>query len=241
MGDSVFFRTLRTYAERFAYGNAATRDFQSVVEETAGQELGWFFDQWVYRAGHPVLLVDWSQEAPEQVDLVIEQVQASGPVFTAPVEVELAGKGWSVRDTVWLASRREEFRLAVPTLAGPGAKVETLRVDPDAWLLAEVRSLAGATPGEFALGPPFPNPARRRTTLRLHWGASPPGRVSLRLFDVRGRRVRTLLDRPFYGTDLEVVWDGRDERGAPVPPGVYLAVLRSRGRARTRKIVWLGR
>ncbi len=53
VGDEVFFDTLRTYADRFAYGNAGTADFIAVAEEQSGRELGGFFDAWLYDAEIP--------------------------------------------------------------------------------------------------------------------------------------------------------------------------------------------
>ena len=72
------------------------------------------------------------------------------------------------------------------------------------------------------LHPASPNPFNPRTTLRFEL---PTGvhRAELSLFDVRGRRVRTLLDgeAPERG---EVVWDGRDDGGSEVASGSYFAV-----------------
>jgi len=48
VGDGVFFRILRTYTERFRYGNASTADFIAIAEEVSGQDLGEFFDAWLY-------------------------------------------------------------------------------------------------------------------------------------------------------------------------------------------------
>jgi aminopeptidase N len=48
VGDDAFFTTLRTYADRFADGNATTDDFIAVAEETSGSDLGGFFDAWLY-------------------------------------------------------------------------------------------------------------------------------------------------------------------------------------------------
>ena len=55
IGDEAFFRTLRTYAERFRYGNASTPDFVGVAEQASGQNLDAFFDDWLYNAPLPPL------------------------------------------------------------------------------------------------------------------------------------------------------------------------------------------
>ena len=53
VGDDVFFQILRTYTERFRYGNASTADFIAVAEEVSGQDLGEFFDAWLYATKIP--------------------------------------------------------------------------------------------------------------------------------------------------------------------------------------------
>jgi aminopeptidase N len=48
VGDKAFFKTLRTYYDRYQYGNATTADFIAVSEEVSGQDLGDFFDAWLH-------------------------------------------------------------------------------------------------------------------------------------------------------------------------------------------------
>jgi aminopeptidase N len=48
LGDEVFFNILQTYAERFQYANAGTGDFIDIAEEVSGEDLGEFFDRWLY-------------------------------------------------------------------------------------------------------------------------------------------------------------------------------------------------
>jgi aminopeptidase N len=63
VGDEVFFQILRTYTERFRYGNASTADFITVAEEVSGQELGEFFDAWhMQRKSHLYQRWIWSHD-----------------------------------------------------------------------------------------------------------------------------------------------------------------------------------
>lgn len=48
VGDEAFFELLRTYYDRFKGGNVRTADFIAVAEEVSGQDLGAFFDSWLY-------------------------------------------------------------------------------------------------------------------------------------------------------------------------------------------------
>ncbi len=65
------------------------------------------------------------------------------------------------------------------------------------------------------------------------------GEVHLSVFDVRGRRVRTLAGRPGGGARQEVYWDGRSDSGISVASGVYFVRLEAGRLAETRKVILL--
>jgi aminopeptidase N len=55
VGDDVFFTILRTWTARFHNGNATTEDFVALAEEISGEQLGDFFDSWLYESALPDL------------------------------------------------------------------------------------------------------------------------------------------------------------------------------------------
>ncbi len=63
MGDSAFFRGLRTYYRTYRDSTATSEDFQYVMERTTGRKLNWFFHQWLYQPGYPQLDVSWQYNA----------------------------------------------------------------------------------------------------------------------------------------------------------------------------------
>jgi hypothetical protein len=69
----------------------------------------------------------------------------------------------------------------------------------------------------------YPNPFN--ATLRLSVAMPRDGWARLMLFDLRGRRVRTLADELLPAGVTDVVWDGRDERGQALSSGIYFARL----------------
>jgi photosystem II stability/assembly factor-like uncharacterized protein len=85
----------------------------------------------------------------------------------------------------------------------------------------------------FELGA-SPNPLRDATTIRfaLAKGAD----VRLEIYDLAGRRVRSLADGARRVGPGEVVWNGRDDRGSRVAGGVYFARLAVGGKVATTKI-----
>jgi hypothetical protein len=81
-----------------------------------------------------------------------------------------------------------------------------------------------------------PNPSREATT--LHFALSAPERVRLEVFDPAGRLISTVSDQMFGRGEHRLLWDGRDEFGAPAPSGVYvLRLSKSNGEGSSSKIV----
>jgi flagellar hook assembly protein FlgD len=66
-------------------------------------------------------------------------------------------------------------------------------------------------------------------------------RATLDLYDVRGARVRHLIDRPATAGRYVVNWDGKDEGGRTVAPGIYLASFRAGAKIVNQRVVRLGR
>ncbi len=79
------------------------------------------------------------------------------------------------------------------------------------------------------------NPARAGMALRFALPAA--GAVRLAIFDVQGRRVRTLADGRYDAGRYDVRWDGADESGARVAGGFYFARFEAGGRVMEKRIV----
>ena len=91
--------------------------------------------------------------------------------------------------------------------------------------------LRGSTlPARVMLQPNAPNPFNPRTTLRFQLPRST--HAELRIFDVAGRTIRTLVDERLPAGTHTLIWDGTDVRGARVPTGIYFAELRGAGESR---------
>lgn len=82
-----------------------------------------------------------------------------------------------------------------------------------------------------------PNPFNPSTTIRF--GLERSGYVDLAVYDVAGRRVRTLIAQDYAAGEHRMRWDGRDDRGVDVPSGIYFARLSADGRTLSRKMTLL--
>jgi len=82
-----------------------------------------------------------------------------------------------------------------------------------------------------------PNPFRRSTAIR--YAATGHGPVDLAVYDLAGRRLRTLVEGRSSPGEHEIAWDGRDGTGRRLPTGVYLLRFRGEAESGTRRVVLL--
>jgi len=94
---------------------------------------------------------------------------------------------------------------------------------------------APARPVRFSLTQNHPNPFNPQTTATF--SLSRPGKVSLKIYDLRGKVVANLVEGRLDAGEHTVTWDGRDTRRVAVSSGVYLMRLETRDGIRNRKIV----
>jgi glucose/arabinose dehydrogenase len=93
-------------------------------------------------------------------------------------------------------------------------------------------------PGTFALMQNYPDPFNPSTNIDFTIPAA--GAVTLTVYDVLGRKVRTLLDGSVPAGGRSVSWDGRDSRGTPVGSGVYFyRLLTGSNLSATKKMIVL--
>ena len=88
----------------------------------------------------------------------------------------------------------------------------------------------GEIPSEFALKPPYPNPFNAMT--RIAFDLPESGIVRLKINDMLGREVETLVDGPIAAGAHEVVWHAEG-----LTSGIYLCRLEAGGFADTKKII----
>ncbi|MCP4573107.1 MAG: T9SS type A sorting domain-containing protein [bacterium] len=99
----------------------------------------------------------------------------------------------------------------------------------------QVSDVPDAVPSVATLAQNYPNPFNPSTTIAFATAA--PGRVRLTICDVRGRRVRALLDETRPAGSHTATWNGDDDGGRSVASGVYLCILESSEGVLTRKMV----
>lgn len=133
------------------------------------------------------------------------------------------------------------LRLRVESKAGVGANFDGWYVDEmvlRADLPLAVSNDAGMTvPEQFILHQNYPNPFNPATHIR--YGLPRAGRVTLVVFDLLGREVKTLLDQKQSAGFHQVVWDGTNHQGQLLSSGVYFYRITAGDFVQTRKMVWI--
>jgi len=115
VGDDDFFRGLSYYLHKHEFSNVVSNDLKIAFEEATGSSLDWFFDDWVYGAGHPIFEVSYQYlENRKLVDVTVKQVQPfveGQDEFTLPVDITIATSKGARQHTVWSQQHEEHYFL----------------------------------------------------------------------------------------------------------------------------------
>ncbi len=115
-------------------------------------------------------------------------------------------------------------------------------VSYDGWLVrfgasANAVTERSGTPGAFALHANYPNPFNPATTIGFNLPRATV--VTLTVYDILGREVQQLANRPMGAGYHQATWNGRDTNGRSAPTGIYFARLAAPGYTQTIKMVLL--
>lgn len=201
-GDEIFRDILHAYtsSETVRYGTALTEDFQRIAEQASGMDLDFFFRQWITQGtGYPVYDVRWKTaetdtgytvivDIAQQQELPLSNIE----VFEMPITLAVVTEEGEKRFTVKNDKRIQQFTL--PTTSRP----TDLVFDPDRYVLGGISIKAVDTdstpdvPNRTSITKVYPNPAS--TTANIVFETATTGTVKVEIFDVLGRRVRTIND-----------------------------------------------
>ena len=128
LGDSVFWKGIRTYYKTYSGRNASTTDLEKVFEKVSHQNLQLFFRQWLFNAGQPMLKVDWKYDADKKiVSLEIGQQQAN--LFQFSLEIQFSNGTKNVIKTIEVKDKRVQKNISLPFAP------KNMTVDPNVDLL----------------------------------------------------------------------------------------------------------
>ncbi len=242
IGDDAFFETLRTYLDKpgLAYNVAVTEDFQAVAEEISGQDLGYFFDEWIYGENYPVYSVEWQRginsNGKWEAAITIRQETNTVPrFFTMPIQIKLTTAKGDTLFTFFNDSIIQTFTVELDS------EPTNLSFDPNNWILKDFNGITTAEeeteqPFNFELSQNYPNPFNPTTTIKYTIpklnGVETRYSTSLRIYNILGEEVATLVNKPQAPGFYEVKFDASN-----LPSGVYFYTLRAGNSVLTKKMI----
>jgi aminopeptidase N len=135
LGDESFFRALGAFLDEYAFESVDTYDFMKTVKEVTGQNMDWFFEQYIFSPGHPVFEIGSSWDAGDrQIRLRVAQVQDRDngvPIYRTPVQIGIVTASGKTVETVWLENEQDVFVFESPE------EPLLVRFDEGNWLLKE--------------------------------------------------------------------------------------------------------
>jgi aminopeptidase N len=90
VGDSAFFRGLRSYYLANRHSTALTDDLRRAVEASSGRPLGWFFDQWLRRPGFAEVTTSWRYDASQRRVIATVEQGARFGAYRFPLTVAIS-------------------------------------------------------------------------------------------------------------------------------------------------------
>jgi len=195
VGDSLFFQSLYEYAndtENFRYKSATIPDFIQKMNQVTGQDLDWFFNQWLFQPNHPVYSNSYSFEEAGNglwnVDFYTGQVQSNAPFFKMPLELYIRFSDLSdtivtvFNDVNWQSYSFQFEKEPVIFTFDPRNQI----VLKQATTIVKTESTAAL---KTMLYQPEPNPANNSVV--IHFDLEKPGDVRILLNDFNGRMIMT--------------------------------------------------
>ncbi|MEX2217707.1 MAG: M1 family aminopeptidase [Phycisphaerales bacterium] len=150
VGDQTFFAIIAAHRAAHQGSAATTEDFKNVASAVHGQDLGWFFDQWIMGPGAPAYASGWQTFASggqNYLRLRIRQTQTTFPVFTMPLDVRITTTAGTQHAKVWNDAATEWYVIPIAAPATGITLLESAEGGP--WVLATANASEA-----YADGPP---------------------------------------------------------------------------------------
>lgn len=210
LGDSVFFRGMRSYLNdsTLSYGFARTKDFQRNLERVSGLDLNYFFNDWFYGQGYPSYDAQWTQIGNDYVKIKMNQTTSDPSVNFFALPVALQFKNATQQKTVIINNtfNGETF------FENIGFVADSVIIDPNYWLITKNNTSEKVNDdvnGNNVIQV-FPNPVINNFYLYLRNFNSTE--VHIKIFDSRGRlmlkRDLPISNSLFYELNVEAFSSG---------------------------------
>ena len=132
IGDEAFFKSLQLYLKTNQYKAAEVAQLRLAFEEVTGRDLSWFFNQWYFNNGHPVLSFEYSY-ANDSAYVKVSQKHSTDTHLTyeLPFKINLYYGTKAITHNVVLTKKKQTFAFKVDS------KPDLIDADADRILLCE--------------------------------------------------------------------------------------------------------
>ncbi len=134
LGDDVFFAGLQKYLKDNALGNGEAHQMRLAMEAVSGQDLNWFYNQWYFGAGHPVVTIDYAWDAGRKTEIVTVKQTQGGDPFRLPFVIDYYVNGKAQRQRVLMTQASQMFDMplaAQPALVNVDAEKKLVWLKTD--------------------------------------------------------------------------------------------------------------
>jgi aminopeptidase N len=117
LGEDNWWRSINHYLTKYAHQPVETEQFRIAIEETTGQPMDWFFEEWIYKMGHPVFRVTQDYDAANKsLTLKVRQEQRPDPesqypqvtLFQTPLDIEIGTANSTRIERVRIEAKEEQ-------------------------------------------------------------------------------------------------------------------------------------
>ncbi len=240
LGDTLFFNALKSYATdtlEFKYKNAVTADFVTKMNSVTGQNLNWFFDQWIYQPNHPLYSNTYNivnnGNGTWNLRFTAKQTQANPAFFQMPIEIKTSFSGGG--DTTIKVMNNTNNQLFTFTFSRQPVSVA---FDPNNQIVIKTASTVQGVSdisseiNSFRLNQNYPNPFNPAT--KIEYYIPKTSDVKFTFYDVNGKIIFESANEKKVKGNYEYRFDG-----SGLSSGVYFYKLTAGDFSETKSMIIL--
>lgn len=115
LGDEAFFASLKKYLTDNKFKNGEAQQLRLAFENVTGQDLNWYWNEWYYGKGHPVLDISYLYDDAAHTAKVIVQQKQTQQIFKMPVNIDIYNGANKTRHQVWIQNPVDTFTFSYTT------------------------------------------------------------------------------------------------------------------------------
>ena len=124
IGDKAFFQLLKAFPEQYAWKSVTTEDFRKMAEQISGQNLQYFFLQWIESSGAPEFKLEYTVFRTQKGFRVMGKISQDLDTFRMPVDLKIETEGNPEEKRVEVVGTSSEFTVAT------FGKPKSVTIDP---------------------------------------------------------------------------------------------------------------